>query len=347
MALNDESSSRKNPDIVINAVFHINLINDHLKQSDKLKALVNNRPIVSHQRHLKYSLANSKLSDEQRQFYEDNGFLVIKNLVDAEYLDKYKRRFQMVCAKQIEIPFMTVMKDVAIAKSEFVEGEKAITKIQDFCLDDELFEYCCLPAIVDYVKAFTGPNVMAMHTMLINKPPDPGTRTSRHPLHQDLYYFPFRPADRIVCAWTAMERITRENGCLVVLPGSHKGELIKHDYPKWEGGVNKMYYGIQELDKFNKADLVHLEMERGDTVFFHPILIHGSGTNRTSGFRKAISCHYAASECEYIELDGTIQEAVKLEVEGIAKKRAGGADIDVVEIWRSKSRLVCGERISL
>lgn len=69
---------------------------------------------------------------------------------------------------------------------------------------------------------------------LINKPPDPGTQTSRHPLHQDLYYFPFRPADRIVCAWTAMEHIHRGNGCLVVLPGTHKGELQPHGYPNWK-----------------------------------------------------------------------------------------------------------------
>ncbi len=66
---------------------------------------------------------------------------------------------------------MKVMKDVTIAKSEFLEGEKAITKIQDFCYDDELFEYCCLPEIIDVVKSVTGNNVMAMHTMLINKPP--------------------------------------------------------------------------------------------------------------------------------------------------------------------------------
>ena len=66
---------------------------------------------------------------------------------------------------------MTVMKDVTICKSEFVEGEKAITKIQDFTNDDELFEYCCLPEVIQYVKSVTGPNVMAMHTMLINKPP--------------------------------------------------------------------------------------------------------------------------------------------------------------------------------
>lgn len=75
---------------------------------------------------------------------------------------------------------------------------------------------------------------MAVHTMLINKPPDPGLKTSRHPLHQDLHYFPFRPADRIVCSWTAMEKINRANGCLVVLPGTHQGELKQHDYPDWE-----------------------------------------------------------------------------------------------------------------
>ena len=59
------------------------------------------------------------------------------------------------------------MKDIAIAKSEFADGEKAITKIQDFTLDDELFKYCCLPEIVKYVENFTGPNIMAMHTMVL------------------------------------------------------------------------------------------------------------------------------------------------------------------------------------
>ena len=33
-----------------------------------------------------------------------------------------------------------------------------------------------------------------------------------------------------------MQQVNRENGCLVVLPGSHKGELLPHEYPKWEVG---------------------------------------------------------------------------------------------------------------
>jgi phytanoyl-CoA hydroxylase len=144
-----------------------------------------------------------------------------------------------------------------------------------------------------------------------------------------------------------MEPITKQNGCLVVEPGTHTGELRVHSYPNWEGGVNKMYYGIQDYD-FSTNRLVHLEMDTGDTVFFHPILIHGSGMNRTQGFRKAISCHYAdSSACQYIDIEGTKQDLFKKEVEEIARKRYGNADVDVRDVWRFKSRLVAGERVNL
>lgn len=116
-------------------------------------------------------LSQAAASKEQLAALDKDGFFVVRGLVPGDKLDKFNNRFKEICAKKIRIPAMTVMKDVAIAKSEFLEGEKAITKIQDFCHDDELFEYCKLPEIVKYVAAVTGPNIMAMHTMLINKPP--------------------------------------------------------------------------------------------------------------------------------------------------------------------------------
>lgn len=67
--------------------------------------------------------------------------------------------------------------------------------------------------------------------MLINKPPDSHQDTSRHPIHQDLHYFPFRPAEKIVASWTAMEKIDEKNGCLFVCPGTHKTNLLPHVYP--------------------------------------------------------------------------------------------------------------------
>jgi phytanoyl-CoA hydroxylase len=58
----------------------------------------------------------------------------------------------------------------------------------------------------------------------------------------------------------------------------------------------------------------------GDSVFFHPLLIHGSGTNRTAGFRKSISGHFASSHCTYIDVRGTTQEDIGKEIEEILKK---------------------------
>uniref|UniRef100_A0AAQ4PZV8 Phytanoyl-CoA dioxygenase, peroxisomal n=1 Tax=Gasterosteus aculeatus aculeatus TaxID=481459 RepID=A0AAQ4PZV8_GASAC len=268
---------------------------------------------------LRYTDDTDLLTPDQRLFYEKNGFILIKNLVSDEDIDRFRKEFERVCRREVKIPGMVVMRDVAIAKSEFVPDQKAVSKLQDFQEDPELFRYCSLPEILKYVECFTGPNIMAMHTMLINKPPDAGKKTSRHPMHQDLHYFPFRPADRIVCSWTAMERVDRKNGCLVVLPETHTSTLREHDYPQWEGGVNKMYHGVRDYDP--ALPRVHLEMEKGDTVFFHPLLIHGSGMNQTKGFRKAISCHYASADCYYIDVKGTMQENIEKEVKEIASRK--------------------------
>ncbi|XP_010619579.1 phytanoyl-CoA dioxygenase, peroxisomal [Fukomys damarensis] len=239
-----------------------------------------------------------------------------------------------------------IMRDVDIVKSKDTAGEKVISKIQDFQEDEELFRYCTLPHILKYVECFTGPNIMAMHAMLINKPPDTGKKTSRHPLHQDLHYFPFRPSNSIVAAWTAMEHIDRSNGCLVVLPGTHRRSLEPHSYPQWEGGVNIMFHGIQDLKR--DSPRLHLVMEEGDTVFFHPLLIHGSGRNRTQGFRKAISCHFASANCHYIDVKGTQHEDIEKEMKQVAKRKGVVAgDFSMKDIWKFRARLVKGERISL
>lgn len=109
-----------------------------------------------------------------------------------------------------------------------------------------------------------------------------------------MHYFPFRPAEKIVASWTAVERVDQNNGCLYVIPASHKGPLYEHTYPNvrvddsfthkvfikliFQGIKNKLYHGVQGLDHLKKHYVV---MDKGDTVFFHPHLLHGSGPNRT------------------------------------------------------------------
>jgi len=240
--------------------------------------------------------------------YDENGFFVVKGLFKPEELEMYVQRFRDFCEGNVNKPDnMLVMKDVALAKAGGeIRSEADCTKVQDFQEDDVLFSFCKHAKVVEYVEAFIGENVRSIHSMLINKPPDLGKGTSRHPMHQDLYYFPLRPANRIVASWVAIDKVTRENGCLSVIPGSHKGKLREHGYPEWS--ANFLYHGIVDgnldLDK-----RVFLEMDQGDCVFFHPLLIHGSGRNSTKGFRKAISCHYAnGAECEFYPVPRSLRD---------------------------------------
>ena len=242
-------------------------------------------------------MTDSILTEEQIDQYWRDGFTVVPGHLEQDELEVWDRRFEEIARGEVDIDDrMLVMKDVMVAKGAIDPKDplERIQKVQDFELDPVLDRYCQHPRVLACVEALIGEGVMTIHSMLINKPPNVD---GRHPLHQDLLYFPFRPADRIAASWTAMTRMTKENGCLVVVPGSHRGELLPHENPEWEY-LNGGYFGAKDLGE-QMDRRVHLEMEAGDSVFFHPILLHGSGRNRTQGFRRAISAHYASAACEW------------------------------------------------
>jgi phytanoyl-CoA hydroxylase len=237
------------------------------------------------------------ITDEMLSDYWKNGFVVVPGLVADERLTEWRERLSDIVEGRVEpAEGMLVMKDVMVAKGAIAPGSKleAIAKIQDYEKDPVLDSYTTHDPILDCVERIVGHDVQTIHTMLINKPPNVD---GRHPLHQDLLYFPFRPPDRIVASWTALEPVTKENGCLVVLRGSHKGELLPHENPDWDY-LNGGYFGVKDVGDV-MDERIHLEMNPGDTVFFHPVLLHGSGRNRTQGFRRAISAHYTALDVEW------------------------------------------------
>ena len=98
-----------------------------------------------------------------------------------------------------------------------------------------------------------------------------------------------------------------------------------------------MYHGVRGFDNH---PYVELSMDKGDTVFFHPVLIHGSGVNNTNGFRKAISCHYSTADMQFIDIRGTSQENIAREVEELSKHR--GVEMDFATFWKLRSRHVAG-----
>ena len=244
-------------------------------------------------------MSKQLMTEEQRQGYDEQGFVLVRGFFDKDELEPWRQRFVDIVEGRVEpAENMLVMRDVMVVKGAVAPDtpQEAIAKIQDFHHDPVLFEgYARNAKLLAWVEAFVGSDVKSIHNMLINKPPGVD---GRHPLHQDLLYFPFRPAEKIVATWTALEPCTRENGCLVVVPGTHQGELLEHENPGWEY-VNYMYVGAKGVGAH--PDRVHLEMQPGDTLFFHPLLLHGSGRNRSDGYRRAISAHFASATCRYLE----------------------------------------------
>lgn len=228
-----------------------------------------------------------------KERYARDGYLLLPGLFDKEKLDRFDRRFLELV--QGDVPpgeNMVVMRDVMVAKG-VVEPETllhGVNKILSFEEDDVLFDYATDPGLLSIVRSLIGPDVMTISTNVFNKPPGVD---GRHPLHQDLRYFSLRPEDGIIGTWTALSTVNRLNGCLSVIPGSHKEGLLNHLAPDWDH-VNGGFLAAEgvEIDR-----RMHLEMDPGDTLLLHPLLVHGSGRNESQDFRRAISVHYASQDC--------------------------------------------------
>ena len=103
--------------------------------------------------------------------------------------------------------------------------------------------------------------------------------------HQDFgyWYAHFLYPDLASCM-IAIDRATRQNGCLQVLRGSHRMGRIDHGQTGTQTGadVERVEAALLEME------LVHCELQPGDVLFFHYCLVHGSMSNQTKEPRKAV-----------------------------------------------------------
>jgi len=229
--------------------------------------------------------------------YHKHGYVHLPALVPEARLVAYEQRFeQLALSNEAPPKDLKVMRDIMVAKGAVDPATPmhAVNKIMNFEADSQLYGYTLEPELLSAVRSIicadTAEDLFSISTNVFNKPPGVD---GRHPMHQDLRYFRIRPATKIVASWTAINPTTRENGCLAVLPGSHNNALHQHGNPDWDY-VNAGFFAIEDIDLQARE---HVEMAPGDTLLFHPLLVHGSGRNRSSSFRRAISTHYAAASC--------------------------------------------------
>ncbi len=110
--------------------------------------------------------------------------------------------------------------------------------------------------------------------------------------HQDYGYWYQNGvlAPDLVSVFIAVDPATRENGCLQVLQGSHRCGRVDHVLTGDQAGADPER--VAEIAK--RLPLVHVEMEPGDALFFHPNLLHRSDQNRSENPRWSLICCYNA-----------------------------------------------------
>jgi phytanoyl-CoA hydroxylase len=250
-----------------------------------------------------------ELTEEQKAFFNENGYLIIKGLLSKDKIDKYTERLIDVCNGDVEpAKNMLVMKDVMIAKGKVKTDKQVerIQKLQDVQEDQVFRDLLTEPEVLDVAENFCGKNMKTIHNMVINKPPNVD---GRHPFHQDQLYFPFGPDEDIIGCWIAFQNTSKENGTLAVIPGSHKSPVLEHGDIKNIDNLNLAYFGALGED-IGIERRVHVVAEPGDALFFHTHLLHGAGRNRSEGFRRVYIVHYASSDCRFRE-NGEAMAAIR------------------------------------
>lgn len=94
----------------------------------------------------------------------------------------------------------------------------------------------------------------------------------------------------LVSVFIAVDPSTRENGCLQVIKGSHNVGRVNHILTGEQAGADKER--VEEILK--KMELVYVEMEPGDAVFFHSNTLHRSDQNKSDHSRWSLICCYNA-----------------------------------------------------
>jgi hypothetical protein len=233
------------------------------------------------------------LTEEQWAEYEREGFLRLGKLLSEDDLSVLQTRIDdiMLGTAAIDLNRLLMQLDSATGKYEDAgvqsRGHKGATlayrKIQDLEHDPLFYAYMERPIFRHICERVYGAEtpIACFRAMFMNKPARQGTLL---PWHQDRWTDLDR--DPLITLWTALDPATVANGCVQVVPGSHRWGLINPEH-------NSGFLSEEQVaERINAADIVYLELEAGEVALLHNWLLHRSDTNTTDIPRRAFSVCY-------------------------------------------------------
>lgn len=228
------------------------------------------------------------LSEQQIKTFVDEGYLTVEGLLTMDEVEEIRAdtlklaRGGYPCESLRPLP-------------ETMSDREALQNIlcihQPHFISPVMEKYARHPKVCGALSQITAAHlpywdgsVKCMQSMLFVKPPG----FQGQPWHQDEIYIPTRDRS-LVGAWIALDDATVENGCLWVIPGSHRNGQL---HPQHGHDNADEFDFTPESYGFDESAEVPVVVKTGTLVFFNGYLLHRSHRNRSQVFRRVLVNHY-------------------------------------------------------
>lgn len=209
------------------------------------------------------------LTDRQLEQYRSEGYAAGGRILDDRQLERLRA----------EIDTMI---------SELPPGQRPENMPSLHYRNRYLLELLLSDPLVDVAEQILGPDVSLFTVYIISKRPEDGLAVD---WHQDAPFFPIDPMATFTL-WLAVDDSDRENGCMCVVPGSHRERVVYRHRVNLDGGTTLPLL-LRDEDVANPA---HVELRAGEYSVHDPFILHGSSPNTSARRRCGITIKYIAND---------------------------------------------------
>ena len=142
-----------------------------------------------------------------------------------------------------------------------------------------VYDLATHPAIIDRIAGLLGPDLIVWATNFWLKPPG----GAEIPWHQDINFWPLEPPLN-TSAWLAIDKVTVENSCVQIIPGSHRQSL-----PHTRAPEGLAFGKMADPAAFEASGEINMELEPGEFFIFSERTLHRSSVNTSDKRRLGIS----------------------------------------------------------
>jgi hypothetical protein len=222
--------------------------------------------------------AAARLSPAEAEHYHREGWVIPTFRLPAAEVDRLRTALDaLILANPGVRPEKLVSAHIEGDNGEGVHGSAAF------------LELARDPRIVELVSGVIGDDVVLWGCHVFCKPPVEGYET---PWHQDGHYWPIRPLANCT-VWVALEPSTVANGCLRVIPRSHRDRVL-HEHLH-EDRTDLTLNQRMADGTFDERAAVDLELEPGQMSLHDVYMIHGAAANRSTQRRTGVALRYMPS----------------------------------------------------